>query len=437
MDEILNNDVRPPDTATTGTPARDAMPGRPGSTPVMVAHQPIFDTAGHIFGFELLYRNACWPPGNCPPFSGAVATSSVIIDGLPLIMDSLGDARMLFVNFDESLLLSGLANMLDPARTCIEVLETTSASPGVMAQLSALKQRGFTIALDDYAGPGPADALLPLADYVKVEVLHRPRADVARDVERVLAVGARVVAEKIEDRATLEYCRKLGCHLFQGYFMARPQLASGCTVSTTQALRLKTIKIFSSGSTTTPRLIEAIRADVSLSYRLLRYLNSAHFSFTARVSSVEFAARLMGETGLRRWLCAALLSGIAKGPFVPELIRMSVFRGIFAEALRNSTTGGPPPDRLYLAGLFSLLDAILGMPMEAVLADIRLSSDIDEALIERRGALAHWLHVVESYERGDFGDAARGFAELGLDMSLLTHRYLQALNVSQCICTTQ
>lgn len=437
MKKFQNNVARPPDNTTPAKTACDTAQARAGSTPVMVAHQPIFDTANHIFGFELLYRSACWPPGNCPPFSDAVATSSVIIDGLPLIMDSLGDARMLFVNFDESLLLSGLANMLDPARTCIEVLESTPALPGVMAQLAALKRRGFTIALDDYAGPGPMDALLPLADYAKVEVLRRPRADVARDVERVLSGGARVVAEKIEDRATLEYCRKLGCHLFQGYFLARPQLASGCTVSTTQALRLKTIKIFASGSTTTPRLIEAIRADVSLSYRLLRYLNSAHFSFTARVSSVEFAARLMGEVGLRRWLCAALLSGIAKGPFVPELIRMSVFRGIFAEALRNSTTGGPPPDRLYLTGLFSLLDAILGMPMEAVLADIRLSSDIDEALIERRGALAHWLHVVESYERGDFGNAARGFAELGLDMSLLTHRYLQALNVSQCICTTQ
>lgn len=437
MKKLPNGDARPSDSAAPAKSFCDTTQAKAGSAPVMVAHQPIFDASGHTFGFELLYRNACWPSSNCPPFSDAVATASVIIDGLPLIMDTLGDNRMLFVNFDESLLLSGLANMLDPARTCVEVLETTQPTPGILAQLAALKRRGFTIALDDYAGAGPADALLPMADYVKVEVLRRPRADVARDVERMLAAGVRVVAEKIEDQSTLEYCRKLGCHLFQGYFLSRPQLTSGCTVSTTQALRLKTIKIFASGGTTTPRLIEAIRADVSLSYRLLRYLNSAHFSFSSRVSSVEFAARLMGETGLRRWLCAALLSGIAKGPFVPELIRMSVFRGVFAEALRNSTTGGPPADRLYLAGLFSLLDAILGMPMETILADIRLSSDIDEALIERRGALAHWLHVVESYERGDFGDAAQGFAELGLDMSLLTHRYLQALNVSQSICTTQ
>jgi len=273
-----------------------------------VARQPIFDRDEKVFGYELLFRNGI---ENC--FSGDTdeASRSTLDGSLLLGLDVLCDGRHAFVNCTRDTLIKGLVTLLPPNLTIVEVLETVPADPDVLAACQKLKQQGYMIALDDYVAGDAREPLAKIADIIKVEMQLTTEEERADLIKQFASRHCRMLAEKIETHAEFLRARDQGFVYFQGYFFRRPEMVSTHDMPAHQLHYLRMLQEVSRPDLDLTELEELIKAEASVCYRLLRYLNSAMFSFSREIHSVKHALSLLGEHDVRRWvrLVAAVGAG--------------------------------------------------------------------------------------------------------------------------------
>ncbi|WP_084559287.1 EAL and HDOD domain-containing protein [Nitratidesulfovibrio termitidis] len=434
-----------------GTSAQGASPsvqeGTPCGPALLVARQPVFDASGEVWGYELLFRCPDSPEHCGSDVDASVATASVIADGFAMTRPALGQGQRLLVNFAEDMLLAGTPRIL-PADVCgVEVLETVSATEAMQQVLSDLKAEGYLIVVDDYAGQPDMDALLDIADIVKVDVLGRPLADLARDVAALRPRQCLMLAEKVEDLATHRQCEALGFSLFQGFFFSRPELVHGRRLDSSQAAKMRLLATLAREDVNIKAAAEVIRSDAALSYKLLRYINSVHFGLPVKVTSIQHGISLLGTRNLVQWLCVTVLSEFDTGPMARELIAVSALRAKFLELcatralLRAGQAGAgalgpgqaqpvPQSGALFMLGLFSLLEPLLCLPLAELLRSLPLVDDLTEALATHTGPYAPWLELMEHYERGRWDDVLASGAAMGLTQADLAVAYAGALEWS-------
>ncbi|MFP5238427.1 MAG: EAL and HDOD domain-containing protein, partial [Acidobacteriota bacterium] len=281
---------------------------------------------------------------------------------------------------------------------------------------------------DDFVGQPELEAFLPLADIVKVDVLALPDQDAAALVNRLRGGGRLLLAEKVEDVAMLAKTRDLGFELFQGFFFQRPEIVSGRKMSTSQITRVKLLGELSDEDFDPGRISRIIETDLSLSYRLLRYINSATFGRRDTVDSIRQAGMILGQRNLAKWLQAVLLADINPTPKGRELVFQSVRRAKFLELLGKNIEQPPVrPDSLFVLGLFSLLDSLLGMPMEQVISGLPLAPELARALLGLDGQARDMLLLAEEMEQADWRTARQFLAGLKLPASAATMLNADAL----------
>ncbi|MDK2956680.1 MAG: c-di-GMP phosphodiesterase [Desulfovibrionales bacterium] len=396
---------------------------------VFVARQPVMTTNRDVWGYELLFRGS--GEANVAAVKDAdMATSSVIADGFVMAAESLPKDRKVLINFPERLLAEDAAFAL-PADICvIEILEDVQAAPEVLAGLHRLKKAGYSLALDDYVGEAAAQAFLPLVDIVKVDILGlgADPARLAEVVERLRPHGVELLAEKVEDRPTFELTAKMGFNLFQGYFFSRPEVIPGRKLSSSQVSKLHLLKELSSPEFEVDKLAKLIQSDLSLSYRLFRYINSAGYGVRHKVETVSRAIALLGRLQISQWLRAVLLSDLSPTKEATELAFMSVHRARFLEFMAKGPFKGRfESERMFLLGLFSLLDALLGQPMDEILEHVPLDNAGKDALMGRKSPDLGYLEFVRAYERGDWEDAQHIANTLGSPLQESDRLYMEAM----------
>ncbi|BFR48950.1 HDOD domain-containing protein [Nitratidesulfovibrio sp. HK-II] len=429
-------------TADEGASATPNAPGTPDAEcapSLLVARQPVFDAAGDVWGYELLFRNPDSPECCALDVDASVATASVIADGFAMVRPSLGAGQRLLVNFAADMLLAGTPRIL-PADVCgVEVLETVPASVPVVQALSGLKDEGYLIVVDDYAGQPGLEGLLDLADIVKFDVLGRPLAELARDVAALRSRPCLLLAEKVEDLATHRQCEALGFSLFQGFFFSRPELVHGRRLDSSQAAKMRLLATLARDDMNIKAATEVVRSDAALSYKLLRYINSVHFGLPVKVTSIQHGISLLGTRNLVQWLCVTVLSEFDTGPIARELIAVSALRAKFLElcasraAVRATGQGTPPAAQsgaLFMLGLFSLLEPLLCLPLAELLRSLPLVDDLAEALAGHSGPYAPWLDLMEHYERGRWDEVLSSGTAMGLTQADLAMAYAGALEWS-------
>lgn len=424
------------DEGASETPNAPGVPDAECAPSLLVARQPVFDAAGDVWGYELLFRNPDSPECCAMDVDASVATASVIADGFAMVRPSLGGGQRLLVNFAADMLLAGTPRIL-PADVCgVEVLETVPASVPVVQALSALKDEGYLIVVDDYAGQPGLEGLLDLADIVKFDVLGRPLADLARDVAALRSRPCLLLAEKVEDLATHRQCEALGFSLFQGFFFSRPELVHGRRLDSSQAAKMRLLATLARDDMNIKAATEVVRSDAALSYKLLRYINSVHFGLPVKVTSIQHGISLLGTRNLVQWLCVTVLSEFDTGPIARELIAVSALRAKFLElcasraAVRAAGQGQPsavPSGSLFMLGLFSLLEPLLCLPLAELLRSLPLVDDLAEALTEHSGPYAPWLELMEHYERGRWDEVLASGTAMGLTQADLAMAYAGAL----------
>ena len=394
---------------------------------LFVARQPIFDLDMKIWGYELLYRNAAGDT-QAEFADGDTATSQVIADGVTLGRTGLRQDEKTLVNFPMNLLLQGFGFALSPANCVVEILETVEPTPAVVQALTTLKAAGYLLALDDFVGQPGQEPLLELADIVKVDVLQIPPDRLEPVVKALKNPHRLLLAEKVEDAAMRTTAVGLGFSLFQGYFFRSPELLKGHKLSTSELAKMDLLKALADEDFDPGGVGRIVENDLSLSYRLLRYINSASFGRQEKVASIRQASMILGQQNLRKWLQAVIMSDLNPTPKGRELVFFSVYRARFMEMLARGIKHPPAqPDHFFMLGLFSLLDALLGLPMEKVLKDLPLTTEISRTLLGEPTGIKEFLDLAQDLEGANWGAAQEMAASMNLSQSTLSALHRDSL----------
>ncbi len=413
----------------------DHSPKSPAFEPIFVARQPVFDRDQNIFAYELLYRHSS--AAQTAVVSDAdTATSKVIADGFAMALEAMQQPTRLLVNFPESLILSEAPLALPKELCVVEILETVRPLPEVVNACKDLKEAGYKLALDDFVGQEGVDALLQLADVIKVDTLGMDRARIVKISQSLRRFDAALLAEKVEDEETFKLTRTLGFSYFQGYYFSRPETMEGRKPSTGVVAKAKLLRRLIDPDYQVADISDIIAQDMGLSYRLLKYLNSAAFYFRKQVTSIAQAVTLLGQRQLRQWLMAVVLSDMASTPLTEEIAYQSLQRARFLEMAAEHMPHPPlSQDSMFLLGLFSRLDALLGMSMDEISAELPLDQKLVAALLGIDNPPRKALTLVEGIEAGDWSNAAEALdcfdlptqtaAKLYFDASAWTKTILQ------------
>lgn len=399
----------------------------PGSSfsDLYVARQPIFTVARHVHAYELLFRSGS---GNYfDAVNPDLATSRVMSSTLSGIgLEHLTDGRPAFINFTRELLVNGAATLMSPKGLVVELLETIEPDADVVSACRDLKAQGYTLALDDFVYDPRFEPLMALADIIKVDFLLSDREQRQAIARRSRARGIRLLAEKVETEEEFRWAVEHGYQYFQGYFFARPTVMQGREIPAWKVQALQLLKEVQKEEIDYSRLLESIRLDVSLSYKLLRYINSPHFAVRTQVTSIKQALAMLGEANIRKWVSVAALATMAQDR-PSELVRLSLVRAFFCESLASLLPGAPKASSLFMAGLFSLLESVLQRPLAEILAEIAMPADVKAAFNGEPGPLALALDLSTAWERADWSVVAEIVAGAGLDGDAIGKSYLSTI----------
>jgi c-di-GMP-related signal transduction protein len=317
--------------------------------------------------------------------------------------------------------------VLPPGQTVIELLETVEPDDDVLRAVRALKADGHLIALDDYVDDPKYDELVRLADFVKVDFMVADEAQRRQVVEHRKRDGLQFLAEKVETHAEFEAAKAAGYTLFQGYFFAKPVITARRDVPRNKGNYLLFLREMARPTLRIDAIEEVIKREISLSTKLLRYLNSAHFGVRRRMTSIRQALVHLGERPLKRWGTLVALSGLGDDKPV-ELVRLCLVRARFCELLAEEIGESDAALDLFLTGLFSAIDALMDRPLDEVLADMGLGERIGDAIRgQDSGTLGSAYSLAKACELGDivlYQLVARRF---GLAETTVAQLYAEAL----------
>lgn len=399
---------------------------------VYVARQAILDRNRHVYAYELLYRSNA----TVNEFVGtdaSVATSSVIANSLLVIgLENVLCGKKAFINLGRELLVDGFSLMLPKESTVIEVLENVEPDLEIVAACERLRERGYAIALDDFVDTPYNEPLAELANLIKVDFRTTSKAEQERLVKTFQARGKKMLAEKVETYEEFQWARDIGYDFFQGYFFARPVILRGQEIPPYKLACLRLLREAQRPELDFQQLEKLISEDVALSYKLMRYANSALFRRNGEIKSLRQALVRIGEHGARRWTTLAAIPGMATDK-PSELAVLSVARASFCESVAK-LAHAPDSDAAFLTGLFSLLDALIDRPMSEALAEVRLPSEVSNALFgtaPEQDSLSRIYRLTRVYEDGYWAEVDSGAAGLGISVEAVGEAYLNATRSAQ------
>ena len=382
---------------------------------VFVARQPIFDRERRLAGYELLHR---------PTYAAVAAgdgdssemTASIMVNGLLGIgFRQLTGGVRAWVNSGHESLLRRDFDLLDPHHYVIELLESVACDDETVEACRELRARGFTLALDDFVADvqqyGP---IVRQAQIVKLSVLGEAEAQIRASVARLAVFPILLLAEKVEDKATYGLCRSLGFSLFQGNYFSRPETVSRKDLPGQLPAIARLMNLTLDADSRDNDIEREFRADPGLSVKLLKIVNSAAAGGNG-IESIHHAIRLVGRLPLYRWLALLFASAAPRGDGVSqELVLAAMERGRFCELLAERSGRHGSSGSLFLTGLLSNFDTILGVPMPVLMQQVRVSADVEAALLNGSGPHAPYLALATNYAGGEWEEAIEQGSRMGL-----------------------
>lgn len=389
-----------------------------------IARQPIFNNNREVYGYELLFRGG----KDSETFDGSssLKATAAVINGLfESGIDQLVEDKMAFVNFDADFIFSELPELIDSNRMVIEVLENVVVDRVLINRLIELKEKGYKIALDDFVESYTEYPLVPHADIIKFDLMATPLQTLTVDVQMALKHKKVLLAEKVETEDEFVAAKKMGFHLFQGYFFSRPNIVGKSNDKTTTKVQYgRLITELNKPEPSYQALAEIVEKDAQLAYRLMRVVSNR--SQDDLVYSIKRALTYMGLKELERWVNILMIRDL--GSHKPkELMRLSLVRTKFAELIVLKSKFKKAKYEASMMGLFSTLDAMLDQTMEEALSDIALPHSIKEVLIYRRGEMLPICNLIKAYEAGDWMEAEAAVKDLGIPEGQLFEEYKAAL----------
>lgn len=390
-----------------------------------IARQPIFDENLRVFGYELLYRKN--QENRFIETDADEASSNVIINGFTIIgIDRLTGGEPAFVNFTDNLILQGVATLFPSKVLVIELLETMTLYEPVVTACRALKRQGYRLALDDFVDSPRYQAFLEIADIIKVDFARTSFRECRELVSRLSNGHIQFLAEKVETEEEYQKAREWGYTLFQGYFFSKPVIQPLGDVPPLKINQMRLLEQLHHPEAEFSDLAKIVQMDVSLSYKLLRLVNSPAFGLESPIESVHHALVMMGLKEIRKWVSLIVMRAIADNK-PDELVRQSIIRAYMLEKLGEKLKWTGRGDDLFLIGLFSNLDVLMGRPMLELLNGVSLSNVIRQALLQREGLPGILYSLVRDYETCQWDDVTHAADMLGLPHDEVFPTYMEAV----------
>lgn len=393
-----------------------------------IARQPILNMQQEIVAYELFFRDS------------AEAKSAVIEDAqqasMKVLVNTLNDIgakglledKSAFILVDAELINNEALELLPPSKTVLQLLDTVELNEANMRRCNALRQMGYKIAITDnsFLRVEKEPTVYFNIDYIKIDVR---RVGVEQAIIRFKALehlSKLIVAEKVESKETFEACKKAGFELVQGYYFAKPQTITAKVVNPAFVTVLKLLNMVSTDADM-KQIEEVFKHDPALTFKLLRYINSVGFGLSCEIQSVRHAVTVIGTKQLFRWLTLLMVTA-GQNSVSAALMKTSIIRGRLTELLGDSYFGKSEQDNLFTIGIFSLLDAMLGMPMKDVIGKIDLPEPISDALLHRHGVYGPFLLLAEACEDNDQEKMIELANSLYMDPSDVNRCHMQALS---------
>lgn len=386
---------------------------------IYIARQPIYDRDLNVYAYELLFRGDTTNEAGF--VDGDQATSDVIVNTFMEIgLNNIVGDRLAFINLTRAFIVDERPISLPRDRVVLELLEDIDADEEVIQATRRFVEQGYKIALDDFIFHESLRPLVEAASIIKIDVMALEEAEIRAHVEELRHYPLKLLAEKVEHQAMYQLCVELGFDYFQGYFFAQPVVIQGQRLPNNRLSILRLLGRLQDPLLSTGELEELVSQDVTLSFRILRYVNSAALSLPRKIESIHEAVVLVGSQNIKHWALLLAMSSVDNKPV--ELVVMAMIRGKMAELLATALEL-PNPESYFTVGLFSALDALMDNSMEEILTQLPLADHIASALLHGEGSHGEVLNCVLAYERG-YWEAVR--CKL-LPMPDIRNCYLDAL----------
>ncbi len=368
---------------------------------VFVARQPVFKIDKTIFGYEILFRKGF--ENTFPDIDGDIATSTVLSNTFFSfdIKEILGN-KPGFINFTKKMILQKNPLLFSPEHIIVEILEDIEPDRSVIDAVKAIKKKGFTIVLDDFIYHKKFKPMMDLCSIIKFDIIATPLntlGDIVFNIKQDYDIT--FLAEKVETYDEFEQAKAIGFSLFQGYFFSKPEILSRREISLVQITKLKLISEINHTELNLKAVEDLIRKDVSLSFKLLKFINSAYFKRPTPINTIKDAITYLGVDELKKFINIATVSDLnADKP--NELVRSAMIRARMCELCGTCLKTSFSTEELFTLGLFSHMDAMLDLPMEKILETISLSDKIKAALNGKDMEFKEIIHLVSGFEQGDW-----------------------------------
>jgi EAL and modified HD-GYP domain-containing signal transduction protein len=364
-----------------------------------LGRQPVLNRNQALFGYELLFRSSSHGPANVE--SGLSATAAVIAHAAQCGMArAIGEAKA-FLNVDTEVLMSDIFAFLPREQTVLEIMSSVEATEPLLWRIAELAGHGFRFAVEAGATGAQLQRLLPVVDYVKMDLRAMPIVSLLTLAPQVRDAGRRLIAEKVETGGEYKTCLDLGFDYFQGYYFAKPSVIGGRKLSPSQVAVLELMALVTSDADNI-EVERAVKRDVTLALNLLRLVNTPAVGARQRIDSLSQALVILGRRQLQRWLQIMLYAEPhARGHNMSPLLMLATTRGrlmeLLAQRLRPSQRN--VADIAFTVGIMSLMDTLFAMPMADIVEQIPVIDEVAEALLRRTGFFGELLRLAESIEK--------------------------------------
>lgn len=394
-----------------------------------VARQPIFDRYKKLFGYELLFRDGS--KNYYEHVDGDEASNTVIANSFLLMgMQTVTGGVRAFINFTTNLLINKVATSLPKEMIAVEILEDVEPNEEIILACRNLKQLGYLLVLDDFVFHPRFQPLIELADIIKVDFLNTSSEERISILKHVGLSKSKFLAEKIETLEQYEEAYNMGFTYFQGYFFSKPIILSVKEIPNSKLNYLRLLYEINQPTVNFEDIEAILREDVSLSYKLLKFLNSAHFGFRSKVNSIRQALMLLGTEEVRKWASLLTLKGLGEDK-PDQLILSSIIRAKLGEAVARKIGLKDQASNAFFMGMFSMIDVFLSRPLNEILTELPIPKEVKKALEGEDNQLRDIFELIVSYEKGNWNQFSIYAEKLRIDEAIMPQIYFEALDSAE------
>lgn len=397
---------------------------------VCLARQPILDLNESIIAYEMLFRQINATEANV--VDGTAATADVIMN----LFNNMGLSSVIgnkkaFINFNEHFIQSEIINILPKDRVVLEILENVTVDAELFAHLKSLVQAGFTLAIDDFIDNDSTQKLFDLVNIMKIDISDYSKEQLLEYARLGQQHKLTLLAERVETREEFLMCKEMGFELYQGYFFAKPEYIEHQAIPSNKIAIINILNDIMADKDIED-IERKISQDVSISYKLLRYINSAGLRRDTEIGSIRSVIQLLGVKPLYRWLSLFLFTNDDNTNNDSSLFITALTRAFFLESIAHQTNQKIAND-LFILGIFSYLDTLLKMPFSEALKDISIPENIKSALLEHSGPYNSYYQLLVLVDSPNYNTLASIMYDLKLSDKQLTDAHLYAMQMANSL----